>query len=91
MHGKERTTHSDALVVLAEMSAHYGRFVHGYTEIRFHEIDGCQDGQIGIALTTTRPADIANFTQRLCRHLVRQSKRFLCQWCGLGDYRDEHA
>lgn len=37
MLGKERTTYSDALVVLAEMSAHDGRFVHVYTEIRFHE------------------------------------------------------
>ena len=53
MFGKERTTHSDALVVLAEMSAHYGRFVHGNTEIRFHEIDGCQYGQIGIALAAS--------------------------------------
>jgi len=37
MLGKERTTYSDVLVVLAEMSAHDGRFVHVYTEIRFHE------------------------------------------------------
>ena len=47
---KERTTHSDALVVLAEMPTHYRRFAHVYTEIRFHEINGCQNGQIGIAL-----------------------------------------
>ena len=39
MLGKEWTTHSDALVVFAEMSAHYGRLVHGNTEIRFYEID----------------------------------------------------
>lgn len=47
---KERTTHSDALVVLAEMPTHYRRFAHVYTEIRFHEINGCQNGQIEIAL-----------------------------------------
>ena len=63
MHGKERTTHSDALVVLAEMSAHYGRFVHGHTEIRFHEINGRQDGQIGIALAASWPTYVADCTQ----------------------------
>ena len=76
MHGKERTTHSDALVVLAEMSAHHGRFVHGYTEIRFHEIDGCLDGEIGIALAASRATHLSNLTQRCSRHLVRQSKGF---------------
>ena len=50
---KERTTHSDALIVLAEMPTHYRRFAHVYTEIRFHEIHGCQNGQIGIALAAT--------------------------------------
>ena len=60
MHGKERTTHSDALVVLAEMSAHYGSFVHGYAEIRFHEIDGCQDGEIGIAFAAARTTHLSN-------------------------------
>ena len=83
MLGKERTTHSDALVVLAEMSAHYGRFVHVYTEIRFHERDGCQDGQVGIALAASWTTHLGNLTQRCCRHLVRQSKGFDGQWCGV--------
>ena len=59
---KERTTYSDALVILAEMSARYGRFVHGYTKIRFHKIDGCQDGQIGIALATSWATHLGNLT-----------------------------
>ena len=58
---KERTTHSDALVVLAEMPTHYSRFVHRYTKIRFHEINGCQDGQIGIALAGFGFSIQANF------------------------------
>ena len=58
---KERTTHPDALVVLAEMPTHYSRFVHRYTEIRFHEINGCQDGQIGIALAGFGFSIQANF------------------------------
>ena len=62
MHGKERTTHSDALVILAEMSAHYGRFVHTYTEIRFHEIDGCLNGQIGISLAASWTTHLSNLT-----------------------------
>ena len=62
MLGKERTTHSDALVVLAEMSAHNGRFVHGYTEILFHEINGCLNGQIGIALATSWATHLGNLT-----------------------------
>lgn len=45
--------HSDALVVLAEMPAHYGRFVHGNAEIRFHEINGSLNRQIGISLTAS--------------------------------------
>ena len=61
MLGKERTTHSDALVILAEMSAYYGRFVHGYTEIRFHEINGCLNGQIGISLTASWTTHLGNF------------------------------
>ena len=91
MHGKERTTHSDALVILAEMSAHDGRFVHVYTEIRFHERDGCQDGQIGIALAASWTTHLGNLTQRCCRHLVRQSKGFDGQGCGVRDDRDEHT
>ena len=63
MLGKERTTHSDALVVLAEMSAHNGRYIHGYTEILFHEIDGSQDGQIGIALAASWTTHLGNLTQ----------------------------
>ena len=59
---KERTTYSDALVVLAEMYAHDGRFVHVYTEIRSHERDGCQDGQIGIALAASGPTHLSNLT-----------------------------
>ena len=62
MLGKERTTHSDALVILAEMSAHYGRFVHVYTETRFHEINGCQNGQIGISLTASWTTHLSNLT-----------------------------
>ena len=80
---KERTTHTDALVVLAEMSAHYRRFVHGYTKIRFHEINGRQNGQIGIALAASWATHLGNLTQRCCRHLVRQSKGFDGQWCGV--------
>ena len=91
MLGKERTTHSDALVVLAEMSAHYGRFVHDYTEIRFHEINGRQDGQIGIALAASRTTHLSNLTQRCSRHLVRQSKGFDGQWCGVRDNGNEHT
>ena len=60
--GKERATHSDALVVLSEMSANYGRFVHGNTEFLFHEINGCQDGQIGIALATSWTTYLGNLT-----------------------------
>ena len=62
MFWKERTTHSNALVIFAEMSAHYGRFVHSYTEIRFHEIDGYQYGQIGIALATSWATHLGNLT-----------------------------
>ena len=62
MLGKERTTYSDALVILAEMSAHDGRFVHVYSEIRFHERDGCQDGQIGIALAASWTTHLSNLT-----------------------------
>ena len=62
MLGKERTTHSDALVILAEMSAHDGRFVHVYTEIRFHEIYGCQNGQIGISLAASWTTHLSNLT-----------------------------
>ena len=62
MLGKERTTYSDALVVLAKMSAHYGRFVHENTEIHFHEINGCQNGQIGIALATSWTTHLGNLT-----------------------------
>ena len=62
MLGKERTTHTDALVVLAEMSAHDGRFVHVYTEIRFYEINGCQNGQIGISLAASWTSHLSNFT-----------------------------
>ena len=62
MLGKERTTHSDALVILAEMSAHDGRFVHVYTEIRFHEINGCQNGQIGISLAASWTTHLSNLT-----------------------------
>ena len=58
---KERTTHSDALVVLAEMPTHYRRFAHVYTEIRFHEINGCQNRQIGIALAGFGFSTQANF------------------------------
>ena len=91
MHGKERTTHSDALVILAEMSAHDGRFVHVYTEIRFHEINGCQNGQIGISLAASWTTHLSNLTQRCCRHLVRQSKGFDGQGCGVRDDGDEHT
>ena len=91
MLGKERTTYSDALVVLAEMSAHNGRFIHGYTEILFHEIDGCQDGQIGIALAASRATHLSNLPQRCSRHLVRQSKGFDGQGCGVRDDGDEHT
>ena len=59
---KERTTYSDALVILAEMSAHNERCVHVYTKIRFHKIDGCQDGQIGIALATSWATHLGNLT-----------------------------
>ena len=62
MLGKERTTYSDALVILAEMSAHNERCVHVYTKIRFHKIDGCQDGQIGIALATSWTTHLGNLT-----------------------------
>ena len=62
MFGKERTTHPDALVVLTEMSAHYGRFVHTYTEIRFHEINGCLNGQIGISLAASWTTHLGNLT-----------------------------
>ena len=58
---KERTTHPDALVVLAEMPTHYRRFAHVYTEIRFHEINGCQNRQIEIALAGFSFSTQANF------------------------------
>ena len=83
MLGKERTTHSDVLVVLAEMAAHNGRLVHGDTEIRFHEINGCQNGQIGVALAAPRATHLGNLAQRCSRHLVRQSKWFDGQRCGV--------
>ena len=62
MLGKERTTHTDALVVLAEMSAHDGRFLHVYTEVRFHEIDGSLDGEIGVALAASWATHLGNLT-----------------------------
>ena len=62
MLGKERATHTDALVILSEMSAHYGRFVHGNTEFRFHEINGCLNGQIGIALAASWTTHLGNLT-----------------------------
>ena len=62
MHGKERTTHSDALVILAEMSAHDGRFIHGYTEVCLNEIDGSQDGEIGVALAASWTTHLGNLT-----------------------------
>ena len=87
----KRTAISNTLIVLFRVLAYHNRFFHFHSEMLLDKIYGGQNGQIGIALTATRPADIANFTQWLCRHLVRQSKRFLCQWCGFGDDGDEHA
>ena len=62
MLGKEGTTHTDSLVVLAEMSAHDGRFIHGYTEVCLNEIDGNQDGEIGIALAASGATHLGNLT-----------------------------
>ncbi len=56
----ERTSHSNALVVLAEMHAHDGRFVHTYTEVRFHKINGSQNGQIRIALAASWTTRLGN-------------------------------
>ena len=59
----KRTAISNTLIVLLRVLAYHDRFFHFHSEMLFDKIYGRQNGQVGIALTTTRPADIANFTQ----------------------------
>ena len=57
------TAISNTLIVLIRVLAYHEWLFHFHSEMLFDKIYGGQNGQIGIALTTTRPADIANFTQ----------------------------
>ena len=67
---KERTAFADALVVLAGIIADDIRPLHFHTKFLLGEVDGREDGQIGVALAAARATDIANLTKRLCRHLM---------------------
>ena len=58
--GKERTAQMYALIVLAEMSAHYYRFIHRNTEIISNEINSCQNGEVGVALATSWATHLGN-------------------------------
>ena len=66
----ERTAFTDALVVLAGIIADDIRSVHFHTELLLGEVDGRENGQIGVALAAARATYIAYLTKRLCRHLM---------------------
>lgn len=59
----KRTAITNTLIVLFRVLAYHNLFFHFHSEVLFDKIYGRQNGQVGIALTATRPADIANFTQ----------------------------
>ena len=67
---KERTALADALVVLAGIIADDIRSLHFHTKFFLGEVDGRENGQIGVALAAARATDVSYFTKRLCRHLM---------------------
>ena len=66
----ERTAFTDALVILAGIIADDIRSVHFHTELLLGEVDGREDGQIGVALAAARSTDASYLTKRLCCHLM---------------------
>ena len=66
----ERTAFTNALVVLAGIIADDISSVHFHTELLLGEVDGREDGQIGVTLAAARATDVAYLAKRLCCHLV---------------------
>ena len=69
---------ADTLVILVGIIADDIWLFHFHTELLLGEVDGREDGEIGVALAAARTTDVANLAKGLCRHLMRQCKRLLC-------------
>ena len=58
---RKRAPLDDALVVPGRIMADNERFFHLNAEMLPHEVYGGEDGEVGVAFTATRTADVADF------------------------------